>query len=176
MSLPEKICMLPWISIETSPIGTSRPCCLAIDEITRADGSKYSLRENTLEEIYHSPYMQNLRSDFLAGNKPATCQRCWDEEAAGRTSKRINSRIRLKEYYNSIDFQNTNPNQLWFIDLKLGNICNLKCRICVPVSLDCLWSWVVGLFGWGVSVYIVRDTIIWDTLTLLESGLLFVDF
>ena len=122
--------MLPWISIETSPIGTARPCCLAIDEITRADGSKYSLRENTLEEIYHSPYMQNLRSDFLAGNKPATCQRCWDEEAAGRTSKRINSRIRLKEYYNSIDFQNTNPNQLWFIDLKLGNICNLKCRIC----------------------------------------------
>jgi MoaA/NifB/PqqE/SkfB family radical SAM enzyme len=130
MSLPEKICMLPWISIETSPIGTARPCCLAIDEITRADDSKYSLRENTLEEIYHSPYMQDLRKDFLAGNKPATCQRCWDEEAAGRTSKRINSRIRLKEYYNSIDFQNTNPNQLWFIDLKLGNICNLKCRIC----------------------------------------------
>jgi len=122
--------MLPWISIETSPIGTARPCCLAIDEITRADGSKYSLRENTLEEIYHSPYMQDLRKDFLAGNKPVTCQRCWDEEAAGRTSKRINSRIRLKEYYNSIDFQNTNPNQLWFIDLKLGNICNLKCRIC----------------------------------------------
>jgi MoaA/NifB/PqqE/SkfB family radical SAM enzyme len=128
--LPEKICMLPWISIETSPIGTARPCCLAKDEITKSDGSKYTLRENTLEEIYHSDYMQDLRKNFLAGNKPVTCQRCWDEEAAGRTSKRINSRIRLKEYYNSVDFQNTNPNQLWFIDLKLGNICNLKCRIC----------------------------------------------
>ncbi len=122
--------MLPWISIETSPIGTVRPCCLAIDEITRADGTKYSLRENTLEEIYHSDYMQNLRKDFLAGNKPATCQRCWDEEAAGRVSKRMNSRIRLKEYYDSVDWMNTNPDQLWFIDLKLGNICNLKCRIC----------------------------------------------
>jgi MoaA/NifB/PqqE/SkfB family radical SAM enzyme len=122
--------MLPWISIETSPIGTARPCCLAKDEITKSDGSKYTLRENTLEEIYHSDYMQDLRKNFLAGNKPVTCQRCWDEEAAGRTSKRINSRIRLKEYYNSVDFQNTNPNQLWFIDLKLGNICNLKCRIC----------------------------------------------
>ena len=128
--LPEKICMLPWISIETSPIGTARPCCLAIDEITRADGTKYSLRENTLEEIYHSEYMQNLRKDFLAGGKPETCQRCWDEEAAGRTSKRINSRIRLKEYYDSVDWTNTDPDQLWFIDLKLGNICNLKCRIC----------------------------------------------
>jgi MoaA/NifB/PqqE/SkfB family radical SAM enzyme len=130
MSLPEKICMLPWISIETSPIGTARPCCLAIDEITRADGTKYSLKENTLEEIYHSDYMQGLRQEFLTGSKPSTCQRCWQEEAAGRTSKRINSRIRLKEYYDSVDWNNLNPDQLWFIDLKLGNICNLKCRIC----------------------------------------------
>ena len=130
MVLPDKICMLPWISIETSPIGTARPCCLAIDEITQSNGSKYSLKENTLEEIYHSDYMQNLRKDFLAGNKPITCQRCWDEEAAGRTSKRMNSRIRLKEYYDKVDWTTTNPDQLWFVDLKLGNICNLKCRIC----------------------------------------------
>ena len=130
MSLPDKICMLPWISIETSPIGTARPCCLAIEEITQPNGSKYSLKEHTLEQIYSSEYMQNLRKDFLAGAKPATCQRCWDEEAAGRTSKRINSRVRLKEYYDSVDWTNTTPNQLWFIDLKLGNICNLKCRIC----------------------------------------------
>jgi len=129
-NLPKTICMLPWVSIETSPIGTARPCCLAVGEITHADGSKYSLKENTLEEIYHSDYMQDLRKDFLAGNKPKTCRRCWEEEAAGRQSKRVNSRIRLKEYYDSIDWANTNPNQLWFIDLKLGNICNLKCRIC----------------------------------------------
>jgi MoaA/NifB/PqqE/SkfB family radical SAM enzyme len=128
--LPDKICMLPWISIETSPIGTARPCCLATDEITRPDGGKYSLRENTLEEIYHSPYMVDLRQQFLNGEKPKTCQRCWDEEAAGRTSKRMNSRIRLKEHYDRVDWHNLNPNQLWFIDLKLGNICNLKCRIC----------------------------------------------
>jgi organic radical activating enzyme len=74
--------------------------------------------------------MQILRRDFLYGHKPATCQRCWDEEAAGRTSKRINSKIRLKEYVGQIEFHNLDPNQLWFIDLKLGNICNLKCRIC----------------------------------------------
>jgi len=129
-SLPQTICMLPWISIETSPIGTARPCCLAIDEITKSDGSKYLLREHTLEEIYHSDYMQDLRKKFLRGEKPSTCKRCWDEEAAGRTSKRMNSRVRLKEYYDSVDWTNTNPDQLWFIDLKLGNICNLKCRIC----------------------------------------------
>lgn len=128
--LPEKICMLPWISIETSPVGTARPCCLAVDEITKVDGTKYTLKENTLEEIYHSAYMQNLRKQFLNGEKPVTCQRCWDEEAAARISKRINSQIRLKEYYDAVDWNNVKPDQLWFIDLKLGNICNLKCRIC----------------------------------------------
>jgi len=130
MSLPDKICMLPWISIETSPIGTARPCCLAKEEIVKPDGTKYMLREHTLEEIYHSDYMKGLRRQFLAGEKPSTCQRCWDEEAAGRTSKRINSRLRLKKYYDSVDWYNEDPDQLWFLDLKLGNICNLKCRIC----------------------------------------------
>jgi MoaA/NifB/PqqE/SkfB family radical SAM enzyme len=122
--------MLPWISIEASPVGTTRPCCLAKDEITDSNGKPYNLRNNTLEDIYHSVYMQDLRKDFLAGNQPSTCERCWDEEAAGRTSKRMNSRARLKEYYDQVDWENTNPDQLWFIDLKLGNICNLKCRIC----------------------------------------------
>lgn len=122
--------MLPWISIETSPIGTARPCCLARDEITKIDGNKFDLNKDNLETIYQSEYMQNLRKQFRDGEKPETCKLCWDEEAAGRTSKRINSRIRLKELYSKVDWENDNPDQLWFLDLKLGNICNLKCRIC----------------------------------------------
>lgn len=130
MELPKTICMLPWISIETSPIGTARPCCLAREEITDDNGNKFDLNKDNLETIYHSQYMQELRRSFRDGKKPETCKLCWDEEAAGRTSKRINSRIRLKELYTKVDWTNDNPNQLWFLDLKLGNICNLKCRIC----------------------------------------------
>lgn len=122
--------MLPWVSIETSPVGTARPCCLAREEITDSNGDKFDLNTADLESIYHSEYMQNLRQRFRDGEQPETCKLCWDEEAAGRTSKRINSRIRLKELYTKVDWYNNNPNQLWFLDLKLGNICNLKCRIC----------------------------------------------
>jgi len=126
----DSICMLPWVSIEASPVGTARPCCLAKDEITKPDGNPYKLTENTLDEIYNSEYMQNLRQQFRRGEKPVTCNRCWDEEAAGIVSKRINSRIRLKEFYPIVNWKSNTPDQLWFIDLKLGNICNLKCRIC----------------------------------------------
>jgi MoaA/NifB/PqqE/SkfB family radical SAM enzyme len=130
MTLPKTICMLPWVSIETSPMGTVRPCCMAHDEITDDAGNKYNLNETNVETAYHSEYMKNLRRQFRAGEKPATCNRCWEEEAAGRDSKRINSQIRLKELYQQVDWQNDDPDQLWFVDLKLGNICNLKCRIC----------------------------------------------
>jgi MoaA/NifB/PqqE/SkfB family radical SAM enzyme len=125
MTLPDTICMLPWISIETSPMGTARPCCLARENISGID-----LRNNTLEDAYKSEYMQKMRQQMRAGEKPATCKLCWDEEAAGRDSKRINSKSRLKHLYPLVDWANDVPDQLWFIDLKLGNICNLKCRIC----------------------------------------------
>ncbi len=125
MTLPNTICMLPWVSIEASPMGTARPCCLAREDITGID-----LKQHTLEDAYKSQYMQNMRRQFRAGEKPATCKLCWDEEAAGRDSKRIYSQVRLKELYPLVDWDNDLPDQLWFIDLKLGNICNLKCRIC----------------------------------------------
>lgn len=130
MNLPKTICMLPWISIETSPIGSTRPCCLAVDEITDDSGRKFNLNETDLQTIYRSTYMQNLRQQFRTGEKPETCNRCWQEEDAGRASKRIYSKIRLKELVDYVDYENNTPDQLWFVDLKLGNICNLKCRIC----------------------------------------------
>jgi len=138
-NLPNTICMLPWISIEASPMGTARPCCLAREEITDDIGNKFQLTEVTLTDIYKSKYMQNLRQQFRNGEKPETCKRCWEEENAGRDSKRIYSQLRFKEFtetktvdelFTMIDWQNDTPDQLWFIDLKLGNICNLKCRIC----------------------------------------------
>ena len=130
MTLPDTICMLPWMSIEASPMGTARPCCLAREEITDENGDKYDLKKSTLQAAYKSVYMQDLRQQFRQGEKPTTCKLCWDEEAAGRDSKRIHSRVRLKELYQQVDWANDTPDQLWFIDLKLGNICNLKCRIC----------------------------------------------
>ena len=81
MKIPhDKFCVLPWVSIEASPIGTVRPCCLATDEILDDDGNKFKLNQAGFQEIQNS--------------------------------------------------QTADAKPLMFLDLKLGNICNLKCRIC----------------------------------------------
>jgi pyruvate-formate lyase-activating enzyme len=73
--------------------------------------------------------MQTLREEFLAGEQPKTCRRCWAEERSGRTSKRMHTLDRLKHMIDDSEWT-TDAKPLMFLDLKLGNICNLKCRIC----------------------------------------------
>lgn len=130
MNLPhDKFCVLPWISLEASPIGTVRPCCLADEEIIDDQGRKFELSSANFESIQQSQYMQRLRRDFLSGRRPQTCRKCWNEERAGRTSKRMHTLDRLKHVIENKEWT-VDAKSLMFLDLKLGNICNLKCRIC----------------------------------------------
>jgi MoaA/NifB/PqqE/SkfB family radical SAM enzyme len=130
MKIPhDKFCVLPWISLEASPIGTVRPCCLADDEIADNDGNKFELGQADFLDIQNSNHMQQLREGFLAGEKPKTCRKCWNEERSGRTSKRMHTLDRLKHVL-ADESWTSDAKPLMFLDLKLGNICNLKCRIC----------------------------------------------
>jgi MoaA/NifB/PqqE/SkfB family radical SAM enzyme len=130
MTIPhDKFCVLPWLSLEASPIGTVRPCCLADDELVDDSGVKYDLATADLTEVMNSTQMKNLRRAFLAKEQPQTCRKCWMEERAGRTSKRMHTLDRLKHMLPTAEWtEDARP--LMFLDLKLGNICNLKCRIC----------------------------------------------
>jgi len=130
MKLPhEKFCVLPWVSLEASPIGTVRPCCLADDEIVDHNNEKFSLMTANFKDIQNSTHMRSLRQQFLDGEKPQTCRKCWNEERSGRTSKRMHTLNRLKHVIDDQDWT-ADAKPLMFMDLKLGNICNLKCRIC----------------------------------------------
>ena len=117
------ICPLPWTGLEVGVNGGAAPCCLYKGQVP--DVKVY---ETGLKEIQKSQYMEDLRTKFKNGEKPAGCDRCWSEEDAGKDSKRINTLYKMK---NSL--RNWSPNSeptLKFIDFKLGNVCNLKCRIC----------------------------------------------
>jgi len=127
--MSDSFCVLPFVSIEADPMGKCKVCCLSYDTIPNID-----LKKNTLTEAFNSPYMNNLRQSFLNGEKPEGCNRCWSEEASGRTSKRMHSEMRLRKILGDTKFTSSTDGTLTFLDLKLGNICNLKCRICGSFS------------------------------------------
>jgi MoaA/NifB/PqqE/SkfB family radical SAM enzyme len=72
--------------------------------------------------------MRDLRRSFRRGEKPDGCRNCWREEDAGKKSKREYMLEKFKHL--NIEYKDNNGEELVFLDLKLGNICNLKCRIC----------------------------------------------
>jgi hypothetical protein len=93
-------------------------------------GVKFDLAGAEFADIQNSNDMRSLRQQFLDGEQPATCRKCWREERAGRTSKRMHTLDRLKHMLANETEWTIDAKPLMFLDLKLGNICNLKCRIC----------------------------------------------
>lgn len=130
--LNSNICHLPWTSLETRPDGRYKPCCLYREELKDSSGKKYNTTEHSISEVMNSDAMENLRKQFLNGEKPVSCSSCWKEEAVGKTSKRQHMWLKAGTY-GEAQIKN-NIIEPRFIDLKLGNICNLKCRICSPQS------------------------------------------
>lgn len=135
LNLPnESFCVLPWVALEIQPSGEHAVCCLAEDPISDKDGAPLNVINNTLDEVLNADSMKQLRSDFLAGKRPKTCDKCWREEDSGRVSKRMNTLDRLKHLGIANQKWTEERKELLMYDLKVGNICNLKCRICGSYS------------------------------------------
>jgi molybdenum cofactor biosynthesis enzyme MoaA len=116
-------CILPWISLETTPLGNLRPCCLFDREIPFVN-----VKTHTLTEVLQGEYMTELREAFMKNRQPGQCAKCFKEEDAGKKSKRQYMLEKFKDI--EVNYEDTRGDTLRFLDLKLGNICNLKCRIC----------------------------------------------
>ena len=120
--------MIPWTSIEVAPTGEYRPCCVYRNPVTDEKGKPYTTSQNTIQEVMNSKFMYDLRKEFLDGKRPNGCIYCWKQEDAGNQSKRT----QLWEKANVVGQVHLTKDIVSpvFINLQLGNICNLKCRIC----------------------------------------------
>lgn len=106
-----------------------------------------SIRRNgyTLSEWFVSPYMNTLRDDLNNDVKNPMCGRCWRDEA--RSGSSIRSRMNSK-------YQDLLPEEpgIVYLDLKLTNQCNLKCRMCGPSDSNLIGSDIVQLEQLGLPV------------------------
>lgn len=98
-----------------------------------------TLNENTIEEHMNSDYFKEVRLQMLNNIEPAACKRCYEEERNELTSKRQHE---AKQYptitsdwaRTVTEDDGTIPMDLHFVELRLGNLCNVRCRTCNPAS------------------------------------------
>lgn len=143
------LCILPFIHLSTKPRGEARYCCFAPrNVITNDDGKVMSLGTDKIEEIWNSTHAKNLRNKFINGEKPPECNNCWKEEKALKRSKRIKENDKyLNRFLDIVNYAKANNgevNQLpIYLDLRLGNLCNLKCRSCNSIFSSAIENEVI---------------------------------
>lgn len=116
-------CVNPYLHLAIEPSGEMIPCCVNVKHYRTDSGSK-TFAEESILNFWNSKDRKELINQLENGIKAKGCKNCWQEEAAGKESKRIRdnrewAHINLKEVQTPVSMY-----------LALGNLCNLKCRIC----------------------------------------------
>lgn len=129
-------CILPFLHTHLNTEGDVFPCCVGWtpDRKTRLG----FLADNTLEELFNSSEMKQLRLDMVEGKRNETfCGACYQREDAGFVSARIGNNQDFTEIEDEIVSRMGADGYLepdiksW--DIRFSNLCNLKCRSCGSV-------------------------------------------
>jgi sulfatase maturation enzyme AslB (radical SAM superfamily) len=156
------ICSLPWMHLFISELGDIYPCCIVPESHTpNIDATGKKIRPDQVDnisEIFNTPYMAEIRSQMLRGERPKACTRCYKMEDTGQSSHRVASNELFPEVFNELLLNPTAADghiepQLLSIDMRLGNDCNLKCRMCSPFSSQSLIKEFIELEPHKESLY-----------------------
>lgn len=106
--------------------GTTKICCMY-----RNEKLKHSLGVDPIVINFDQEDFKKARKDLAEGIRHSHCSWCFEEEDAGRKSKRLRDN---EKYFDWLRKGNAPFNGLAKFELNLGNTCNLKCRTCAPHS------------------------------------------
>lgn len=129
-------CSMAWRGASLDVNGSWRPCCRYAQPNQQMQMKTPYLKDSggNLNSLHNSDHMIALRNALSNDQRVNECKWCWDEEDAGIKSYReIMNEIVSKQKI-KIDYTNPIAESPVYLDLKLNNVCNLKCRMCGPVA------------------------------------------
>ena len=121
--LKDTWCANAYMNLNVHPQGWVKPCCMSTKTF-KTDQGNTTLDKQSIKDFWYSRDRQKFARQLEKGRKLPECNFCWQEEAAGKDSKRI----RDNKLYGDRELGFTSMPIV--LDLSMGNLCNLKCRIC----------------------------------------------
>ena len=134
-------CVLPWMHRFVNLGGEVQLCCTAEEfdhSYIRQDNNKPINVTDGLsdEQIDATRHMRDIRLAMLKGDWPAACERCRLTEETGGCSRRQAENRHFNKHVpwvlENTDKQGYAPVHIRSRDYRLGNLCNLRCRMCHP--------------------------------------------
>ena len=130
-----KGCILPWNHIFGGLLGNYHLCCHAEYQESAPILGPAS---HSISQVWNAEPLKKVRKQFLKGDMPAVCKKvCYDREAIGVKSNRISVNERFenqKHLQDRTEKDGSLPSMPTYMDIRFGNLCNFKCRMCGPES------------------------------------------
>jgi len=123
----DTFCVLPWMHLYIGTDGNVLPCCQADHQYPMGN-----IEKNSINNIAKSKAFNQLRTNMINGVRSKECNRCYQQEDSGLASARLHHNTK----WTHININNLNPAgtidqfEPVYLDIRLNNICNLKCRMC----------------------------------------------
>lgn len=124
MSDKNLYCVLAHHGLGLHNSGRTYLCCHSRKYLEDKNGQQIYLDTHTLEDAWCSPTRLEIQNALDRGIEHPSCQACWDDEHAGKKSRR--------QYHNDSHQAIKQDDQPQILDLKMGNVCNMRCRTCNP--------------------------------------------
>jgi MoaA/NifB/PqqE/SkfB family radical SAM enzyme len=121
--MKNKTCILAEQGLHLHNSGRCNSCSDSLGYWLDDNGMPMDLTTHSLEQIWNSNSRRQVVEDLRNGIENPGCEKCWQKERVGIKSKR---EISNKQW------QLNDKQTPQYIDLKWGNVCNLKCRHCNP--------------------------------------------
>lgn len=134
--------MHPFTGLATREDGAVKVCC-------RSHPVGF-IQDDTLEGIWNNDTMKRIRKQVLNNERPAECVPCFNLEDAGVESLRqrhitgVIPESRITLYPNVVGTMRKDysmPFEIPTIEIKMNNLCNLKCRMCNPMDSTSWNDW-----------------------------------
>lgn len=129
-----KGCILPWMHLYGDVSGKYRLCC----HTDNKPESIMATYKDDISTIFNNDKYKSARKQFLSNKYPKECKKaCYDIEELGGESNRqqVNKRFgRFANLQKHTKSDGSIVNHPIYLDIRFGNKCNFKCRICGPHS------------------------------------------
>ena len=120
-------CMYPWTHLHAYPDSSVHLCCMSDMDMPLGD-----LNDNTLEEIWHSERMVDVRRKMIDGIALPECTKCYEQDKNGFMSGRVSANKHFGHHIAKAHSMEP-PFEIVYWDVRFSNLCNFRCRTCGPL-------------------------------------------
>lgn len=161
--LPKHACVMPFHHMAMRPDGQIFPCCVFDQDDVPKD-----LNVSHPDPFNHE-YMNYLRQKMLNDEYVHGCRKCYEDEKHSARSMRTDLVAPWTGDFGlpTVEEGRGKVKKLTNIDLALSNVCNNKCRMCMP-SLSTHWYSDAKKLGMEIPRGVVTDNTIIDDYDLSD--------